>query len=92
MEKITLGNCALVKMEVQEYDKTYECDMEDLYGQELEYVAWVEKYDNEGNIVGASMESMLIYKNGTFAYTSRGYAQECKLHEALEVILWIEEV
>lgn len=92
MEKLIFGNFALIKMEVQEYDEMYACAMQEVYGQELEYVAWIEQYDDNGNIVGMSEENMLIFEDGTLAYTSRGYMCKANFYTCLRVILSIEEL
>ena len=91
METVKLGEFVLVKMSVQEYNKTWGGNAQEQYGQELEHIVWLEQY-KEDRLVGMSEENMLIFADNTFAYTSRGTVQKCNLHKALEVIKWIEEL
>ena len=92
MEKIKFGHLTMCKMGVEEYNNAYEADVEEQYGENLKELAWMEKYDNNGEVVACSMELMLIFGDNTFAYTSRGFAQKSDLAYAFEAILWMEEL
>ena len=92
MEKIKLGNFALIKMGVREYDEAYEADMQALCRKDLESIVWIEKYDENGDIVAMSAENMFVFADKTFAHTSRHACCEANLYTCLEAISWMEEL
>lgn len=90
--EMKLGNFKLCKMSVEEYDANYSTDLEEEYGGTLDSIVWIEQYDELGEIVGMSEEAMLVFTDGTFAYTSRGRACDANLWTCLQVISSIEEL
>lgn len=87
MEKFTLGNVTLVKMEAQQYATTYGQQ----YGDNVVAVVWAEQYNTDGDIVASSTENMLVYANGQYAYTSRGIVCIDTLSNCLAVALALEQ-
>lgn len=96
MEKLALGNFVLCKMDVQEYDKAYEANTQEQYGEDVAYIAWIEQYATEehtqDSILAMSDENMLILKDGTFAHTGRGRAFRADFWTCINVILYMEEL
>lgn len=92
MEKMRFGELTLCKMSVEEFSETFGTDWIACYGEDVQEIAWFEKYDKNGEIVAMSMETMLICANNVFAYTSRGVRCEGNFAYCLEVINWLETV
>lgn len=96
MEKMKLGNFVLCKMEAQEYDKAYDADVKKQYGEEVAQIAWFELHATEectdDDIVAMSEDNMLIFEDGTFAYTSRGRVCKANFWNCMSIILSIEEL
>ena len=96
METFTLGNFVLRKMDWQEYDKAYDANTQEQYGEEVAQIAWVEQYatqeHTEASMVAMSEENMLIFKDGTFAYTSRGIVCRANFWNCISIILSMEEL
>lgn len=92
METMRFGKYALIKMDVQEYNAKYECNMQERFGYDLQYIMWVEKYDSKGELIAMSEENMLVFEGNVFGYTSRGLLEEAELGTCLEVIGWLEKL
>lgn len=90
--KIKLENFKLCQMSAEEYDANYSTDLQERYGRTLDSIVWLEQYDELGKIVGMSEENMLVFADGTFAYTSRGKACDANFWTCLQVISAIEEL
>lgn len=93
MEKIKFGNYALIKMDVQEYNETYDCNAQEVLADYVKQVAWVEKYDDNGELTAMSMENMYVLEGGSLGFTSRGVLiEDADLSTCMEVIMWLEEL
>ena len=90
--KIKLGNFALCVVDAQEYNKLFEANVQEQYGYNIKSIVWLEKYNDKGQIVSASEENMLVFEDGTFAYTSRHTHVEANIFDCFEVICWMEEL
>lgn len=81
------GNTTAHRMETALYDKTYGTDSRNMYGQELVAIWWATQSDANGQLIAETMENMLEYAGGKYAYTSRGVAFEATLQEAVQVVM-----
>ena len=92
MDKIRLGNFALIKMRAEEYDAAYDADSKAQYGEKLDSIVWIEQYDAEDEIVAMSAENLLVFCDKTFAHTSRHTHWEGNFYTCLKAILNMEQV
>jgi hypothetical protein len=90
--KIKLGNFVLCKMDAQEYNKMYDANVQEQYGENINSIVWLEQYNEQGEIISMSEENMLVFEDNTFAYTSRHTQVKANIFKCLEVIRWMEEL
>ena len=86
MEKLTLGAITICKMETQEYDSTYDANLQEHMDGNITHVVWAEVYEN-GKEVASSTENMYVLKDGSTMYTSRYIAVKAQEAQCLEVVL-----
>lgn len=87
---IKLGKYALCIVGAHKYNKLYDANVQEQYGEAIKSIAWLEQYDNEGECVAMSEDVMLIYKDGTFAYTSRHAYFKASIFECWKIIKGME--
>lgn len=80
-------NTTAHRMVVELYDKTYGTDCKKLYGQDLVAIWWATRSDANGELIAETMENVLEYAGGKYAYTSRGVAMEATLAQAVKVLM-----
>lgn len=88
MDCLQIANITIYKMCAKEYDKEWDANVREQYGDNVKELYWADKLDSvTGEVVAQTMEIMLEYADGKFAYTSRHAVVEATMQEALTVML-----
>lgn len=90
--KIKLGKFVLRTMGANAYNKKYDANVQEQYGKNIRHIVWLEQYNKQGELVAMSEDCMLIFKNCTFAYTSRHAYFEANIFECFNVIKYMEAI